>query len=278
MTIQRVRSKSAKTEALLASPEMAEHVPQTRPMSRHSVREMLQQYGMIYVKPVNGTFGLGVIRLEWAPDKAYPYWFQSSLRQYRFRAFDAMYDKLLAVKRRKSYLAQQGIELLKHDGRRFDFRVMVQRNPQSAWETTGIIGRLAHPLKIVTNYHSGGTPMPFEQLMQLHLSDEQSLQDYRQKLEKLGVDVARALELRFPRLQEIGIDVAIDGELKPWILEVNTMPDPFLFRKLKDPAVFRRIYEYAVSYGRFPRVRRRPAVKQQATRRSRNPGRKTRSR
>ncbi|CAM4010476.1 YheC/YheD family protein [Cohnella lubricantis] len=261
MTIQRVRSKSAKTKALLANPEMALHVPQTRPMNRQSVREMLQQYGMIYVKPVNGTFGRGVIRLEWRANRAHPYWFQSSLRQYRFRTFEAMYAKLLTVKRTQSYLAQQGIELLRHEDRRFDFRVMVQRSPQGIWETTGIIGRLAHPRKIVTNYHSGGTPMPAETLLLPYLGDEPALQAYRGELEALGVEVARTLEQRFPRLQEIGIDVAVDSELNPWILEVNTLPDPYLFRKLNDPAIFRRIYEYAVAYGRFPRKRRKLAPK-----------------
>lgn len=252
MTIQRVRSKTAKTEALLANSALAAHIPETRPMNRASIRDMLSRYGMIYVKPVNGTFGRGVIRLEWRTGEPFPYRFQSGLRQYRFRSYESMYTKLLTVKRKRNYLSQQGIELLKHDDRRFDFRVMVQKNPNSAWETTGIIGRLAHPRKIVTNYHSGGTPMPLGALLTEHLPESIRLDDYREVLDILGEEVARTLERRFPRIREIGVDVAIDADLKPWILEVNTKPDPFLFRKLKDPAVFRRIYSYAVAYGRFP--------------------------
>ncbi len=259
MTIQRIRSKTAKTEALLASPEMADHVPETKRMSRDTVQEMLLRYGMIYVKPVTGTFGLGVIRVEWHPGKVFPYRFQSATRKYRFRSFDAMYRKLLLVKRKRSYLAQQGIELLKHNNRRFDFRVMVQRNPYSVWETTGIIGRLAHPRKIVTNYHSGGKPMSLDALIREHVNESTSLDEIKQQLDSLGVEVARTLELAFPKIQEIGIDVAIDTDLKPWILEVNTMPDPYLFRKLNDPDVFRRIYNYAVAYGRFPSRKRNRA-------------------
>ncbi|MBB6731697.1 YheC/YheD family protein [Cohnella zeiphila] len=253
MAIQRVRSKKAKTEALLANPKMREHIPETTTMHRDSVREMLGRYGMIYVKPVNGTFGQGVIRIEKNQRAPYPYRFQAGERKYRFETFERMFEELQTVKRKKNYLVQQGIELLKHDGRRFDFRVMVQRSPQNRWESTGIIGRLANPRKIVTNYHSGGTPMPPEDLLREHLGGTPALHSFMQKLRGLGEDVARTLERRFPRLKEIGVDVAVGEDLKPWILEVNTLPDPFIFRKLRDRSVFRRIYSYAVAYGRFSR-------------------------
>jgi glutathione synthase/RimK-type ligase-like ATP-grasp enzyme len=257
MPIQRVRSKWAKTDVLLADPILREYVPSTRNFEQSTVEQMLEQYAMIYVKPIHGTFGRGVIRVEKNSGSSTPYSFQSGETKYSFGTFNEMFRKLQKVKKRKAYLSQQGIELLKYNGRRFDLRIMVQKNPQSQWEATGMIGRVAHPRKIVTNYHAGGTPMPVNILLKASLSSEQ-WNRYEARLRKLGVETARALEKRFPRIKEIGIDVAIDHHLKPWILEVNTLPDPFLFKKLPNRSVFRKIYYYAVAYGRF-KVRKRKA-------------------
>jgi hypothetical protein len=256
MSIQRIRSKWAKTDALLADPVIREYVPTTRTFDRSTVEEMLDQHGMIYVKPIYGTFGNGVIRIEKRTGDPEPYFFQSGESKYSFASFDEMYRKLLVVKKRRDYIVQQGIHLLKFTGRRFDLRIMVQKNPQSRWETTGIIGRVAHPRKIVTNYHAGGMPMPVKKLLIESLPDEQS-NHYQTRLRKFGVDIAKTMEKRFPRLKEIGVDVAIDENFKPWILEVNTLPDPFLFLKLPGRTVFRRIYSYAVAYGRFSTRRRK---------------------
>ncbi|MFC5469438.1 YheC/YheD family protein [Cohnella suwonensis] len=257
MSIQRVRSKWAKTDVLLADADLRRHVPDTARFDRSTVAAFLQKHGMIYVKPVDGTFGSGVIRVEYAGAADSPYRFQSGETKYAFASFDDMYPKLISVKKNKPYLVQQGIHLLKHGGRRFDLRVMVQMNPQSKWETTGMIGRVAHPRKIVTNYHAGGTPMPLEKLFSSHLTKERRIA-FGNKLRKLGIDVAVALEKKYPRLKEIGVDVAVDTKFNAWVLEVNTLPDPFLFKKLPNRAVFRRIYAYAVAYGRF-RARKRGA-------------------
>lgn len=256
MSIQRVTSKQAKTDALLADAELRAYVPDTRSFNDQTVRNMLDRYGMIYVKPVKGTYGNGVIRVENLAGEADPYVFQSGERQYRFDSFDRMYGKLLTIKRNRAYIAQQGIHLLKYNNRRFDVRVMVQKNPANKWETTGMIGRLSHPRKIVTNYHSGGTPLPVNNLLAPTLDKEQ-INALQSNLRNHGVKVAAALERKFPRLKEIGIDIALDEQLKPWILEVNTLPDVYLFRKLPNLSTFRRMYAYAVAYGRYPKRNRK---------------------
>jgi len=253
LAIQRVRSKWAKTNSLVKSDELRDYIPTTKRWSRDTLKQMINDYRMVYVKPDLGTFGNGVIRVE---NQGERYTFQLGTRLRAFNSFEAMATQLQAAIKSRPYLIQRGIQLLKHQKRRFDIRVMVQKNDRNEWESTGIIGRLGHPSKIVTNYHSGGTPMTFERLMKAHLSASRILA-LKSQLRKLGVSAARQLQHDYPRLKEIGVDVAIDHSFKPWILEVNTLPDPFLFRKLPDKRVFRKIYRYGLLYGRFQTARRK---------------------
>jgi hypothetical protein len=254
LAIQRVKSKWAKTNVLLQSETVSFYVPATIKWSRDGLESMLSLYGMIYAKPDRGTFGKGVIRIEKRADDLYTY--QLGTKLYTFYSLNEMADRLQLAFGGRPYLLQRGIELLKYDERRFDIRVMVQKNLQKRWETTGIIGRLSHPAKIVTNYHSGGTPMSFEKLMSSHLPDPE-IETYKNRLQSLGVLVARQMQLQYPRLKEIGIDIAVDEQLMPWILEVNTFPDPFIFRKLPDKSVYRKVRRYCIAYGRLKAKRAR---------------------
>ena len=102
---------------------------------------------------------------------------------------------------------------------------MVQRTQQLPWKTTGTIGRLAHPNKVVTNYHSQGTPLALDVLLKSYLK-EPEMQEYSRILEELGVKIAMHLQNTFPGFREIGVDVGLDPKLHPWILEVNTLRIP----------------------------------------------------
>lgn len=242
---------NGKKRSLNAKQQAAVYLPETRRFSKEHLLNMLMKYKMVYVKPVNGTWGNGVMRVEYRPHQrqgSYQYQREKTIRF--CGSIDELYESICKHKLRGRYLVQQGIDLLKYDQRRFDLRVMVQRTPQKVWTTTGIIGRLAHPKKIVTNYHSDGKLVAAEKLLSPYLKGSR-LNSYMNTLQNFGEDIADHLKISFPGLREIGVDVAIDQKLRPWILEVNTSPDPFIFRKLKDRRIFRTIMKYARAYGKY---------------------------
>ncbi|WP_068785847.1 YheC/YheD family protein [Paenibacillus phocaensis] len=246
-----VISKWKKNAVLMQSRELRAYLPETCQFSKEQLQRMLAKYKMVYVKPVNGTWGNGVMRVEFKPNQRQgTYQFQLEKTVRTCGSFDELYTSIRKYKRKGRYLVQQGIDLLKYDQRRFDLRVMVQRTPQKIWKTTGIIGRLAHPKKIVTNYHSDGQLVPVETLLSPYLK-EARLKSYLITLQNFGEDIANHMKISFPGLRELGVDVAIDQKLRPWILEVNTSPDPFIFRKLKDKNIFRKIMKYARAYGKY---------------------------
>lgn len=245
-----VHSKWKKTEAIKANPGVREHIPDTRRMGKATLQAMLAEYGMVYVKPDRGTFGNGVIRVE---QDGSGFKYQSGTIVRKFAAYDDLYEGLKRATGNRLYLVQKGIHLLKHGGRRFDIRVMVQKSPAGRWESTAMVGRVAHPAKIVTNYHSGGTLKAVPVLLQAHMGAGERM-NFMQDLKRLGETVAKQLEASYPGIKEIGIDIAVDRSHKSWILEVNTCPDPYIFRILKDKEIFRRVIRYAKAYGRIKSV------------------------
>ncbi|UVI30653.1 YheC/YheD family protein [Paenibacillus spongiae] len=243
---QAVSSKLTKTRVVLRSKELAKHVPSTRPFNRGQLLAMLEQYRMVYVKPDAGSMGIGVMRVE---KKSDGYRYQSGAQVFVFPAFQTMFHSLQKRIGGRRYLIQKGIHVLRHDGRPFDFRIMIQKNPFRQWECTGTAGRVAHPRKIVSNGSQGGTIFQAAALLNPITGKQKSsrLQSHMNHLARL---TAAQFGHAYPAMNELGLDIAVDRNLKPWILEVNTRPDPCPFTKLDNPASIRRIVRYGRAYGR----------------------------
>ncbi|WP_342436478.1 YheC/YheD family protein [Paenibacillus sp. FSL L8-0436] len=239
------QSKWLKTKLLLRNASIRPFIPDTRKFSKRNLEQMIHSYGMIYVKPERGTYGNGVIRAEGGERQGFTYQYEETVRH--FDSFEAFHKSLAKKTGGRSYLIQKGIHLLKHNRRRFDIRVMVQLSPKGVWEATGIIGRLGHPGKIVTNYHSGGKPMAIEKLLSTHLS-ERRLAQLTEELNRLGTRMAAHMQKTYPRIRQIGVDVGLDRSLTPWIIEVNMNPDPYIFNQLKDKSMYKRVMRYRRFY------------------------------
>lgn len=236
-----VMNKWAKTKALLKSKQILPFIPDTRKFNYSTLNKMLKLYSMVYVKPELGTHGNGVIRARLLKSGEYAY--QIGTTEKTFKDYKSFYNSIQNYTNKKSYLIQKGIHLLKYNKRHFDTRVMVQLNPKGTWETTGIIGRVAHPNKIVTNYHSGGTLMDTKRLFAAHISNSE-IQKKIHTLNELGVTTAKSLHKKYPGIRQIGLDIGFDHTWTPWIIEVNTNPDPYIFNKLKDKSMYRKVIRY----------------------------------
>ncbi|MBC8079813.1 MAG: YheC/YheD family protein [Gorillibacterium sp.] len=233
-------NKLGKANYLSQSDELKKYLPDTMVESKLNLQLFLAKYKKVYVKPNNGTGGRGVIRVKVKQDGMYVY--QLGLKEHHFVHFDQLYDSLAKRIGNKKHLIQKAIPLLKVNRRPFDIRIMVQMNRTGHWECTGIIARLAHPNKIVTNYHRGGTPLPLENLLASHMPS-QEIPAFVQKLKDLGQQISEHLSEGYPFVTDMGVDIGLDESLKPWIIEVNTKPDPHIFNQLKDKTPYRIIMQ-----------------------------------
>lgn len=239
-------NKLGKSKHLSSHQELKHYLPDTIVESKDNLYSFLTKYKTVYVKPNNGTGGRGVIRVKQYKDGTYGY--QLGLEKHQFTGYDSLYRSLGKHICKRKHLIQKGIPLLKYNGRPFDIRIMVQKNPSGYWECTGIIARLAHPKKIVTNYHRGGTPLPLESLLSAHLAPK-DIAPFVQYLRDLGLEISEHVATGFPFVTAMGVDIGLDSDLKPWIIEVNTKPDPHIFNQLEDKRPYQKILHY-LSYNR----------------------------
>lgn len=164
---------------------------------------------------------------------------------------DGLYQKLKRFSNQRSFLLQKGIHLARTNGNPFDLRVMVQKTNNGNWKSTAIFAKIGSPGKVATNYNQGGKIGFLHGTLSGAGYGQASIGQMEQKLLKLGVSVGRNFERHLKGMREIGLDVALDSERKPWILEVNTRPQFYPLKNMKNKALYRRIVSYAKQYGRY---------------------------
>lgn len=245
-----VTSKWIKTKVLMRSASARKHIPTTQRLTKESLRKLLHRYRMVYVKPVSGSLGVGVMRIDRMRGK----WVvHEGSKRIPFTHFHALYRWLHRRKKGKAYLVQRGIHVLRLGGRPIDFRVMIQKGRKLGWKVTGTAARVAHPRKAVTNGSQGGSIYAARALLR-RLAGRQRESRISATFGRLAHSTANRFGKVYPRMKELGLDVAVDRKYRTWILEVNTRPDPCPFAMLRDGTMLRRIVRFARGYGRHYRL------------------------
>lgn len=207
---------------------------------------------MVYVKPVAGSRGRGIIKI-WLKDTLI--YVQHTIHSPR--VFQTTKDAVQYINRLRTdeaYLVQQGIRLATIDGKPFDIRVMMQRDlPGGKWLYSGMLAKVAGGRSIVTNValsHGSVMEVPVALRKALGWSDKEIRRCVR---EILDVSFAAAQHFdSYQRYRELGFDIAVDSTGEIWILEENTGPSHPLFARLKSNLSMYRAIQYR--WARFQRA------------------------
>ncbi|SEO22449.1 YheC/YheD family protein [Paenibacillus sp. OV219] len=231
-----------------------EHLPLTRMYeSSNDLMEMIRKYPLVYLKPINGTGGRGILRIE---KQGSSYSIQGRDQDRRIVspqrvALSSIQNRLASWNLKDNhYLVQQGIQLKLPNGRVHDYRMLVQKNGQGEWDVTGCAGRIGASRSITSNLHGGGQAVKMKELLSEWIKDDKVTHDIIERAELLGVEIAEFLEQSYGRLCELALDLAIDRKGQIWLLEVNPKPAREVFIQAGERDTYRtaiiRPLEYAI--------------------------------
>jgi hypothetical protein len=248
-----IANKLTVHQVLSKNTDIRRYLPATKRYSPTELSNMLQSRSLLYLKPINGTGGRGILRLERLGGGFVR--LQGRDRNRKLIPASTVSGKQLpsrlsALGVNEKYLVQQGIALKLKDGRVHDYRLLIQKNGSGEWEVTGCSGRVGPPSSVTSNLHGGGKAMPMMSLLRRRYGSEERADTIRREVYQLSRDIADSLEEQYGKLCELGLDIAIDPDGKPWLLEINPKPAREVFRRIGEKDTYkkaiRRPLEYAL--------------------------------
>jgi hypothetical protein len=239
----------------IENPYLRKYTPNTRFLtSIDDLEYMLENYGIAYLKPQNGTLGHGLVQITKSND-VYLVRGKNNVTPKKFKKISMIkhIDKLTG---KGSYLIQQGINVLRFENRYTAFRVIMQKNEKMNWQTTGIVAYLGKIDGICSNYSTGWYGLHFKKFFSKFLSlNEDQIKSKELEVIKVCQEVCKMLDNTDGHYGDVGIDIGIDENLDIWIFEVNnrhfhtmplSIPDMDMYHSVRNTPI-----RYAVALDGF---------------------------
>jgi len=223
------------------------HLPLTKIFSSFpDLFRLLNQMPVLFLKPVKGTGGRGILRIEKQGENRFSVQGRDLHRRIiapRILTERQIEARLGSWGMKDNYLVQQGLSLALEDGRVHDFRVLMQKNENGDWELAGCAGRIGAKRSVTSNLHGGGRAVPTDLLLSRRFRDKEKIGEIRRAIERLARDTVVCLEREYGSLCELGLDIAVDALGEVWLLEINPKPSREVFRRIGET----RVYDMAVT-------------------------------
>jgi YheC/D like ATP-grasp len=217
-------------DRLIQDDSVSNFLPETLPfLSFSSIERMLSNYGHVFIKPKNGSLGLGVHQIiydKYTGDYFCRYQDESGINRLRkFSSLERLIGTVFADQSLEKMLVQQGINLIRKESRSIDFRVHTNKDDMGEWHVTAIAAKIAGPGSVTTHTRSGGDIKTIEEIF-----PKEECTFYTERLSNAALLLSCALDRNVEGIiGEIGFDLGIDRAGDVWLFEANSKPGRTIF-------------------------------------------------
>ncbi|WP_028393236.1 YheC/YheD family endospore coat-associated protein [Bacillus cihuensis] len=210
---------------LLTDESLAPYLPETILLqSEVDFVTFLKIYNEVFVKPVFGSQGRNICKLSRVSEGWVIEHSSNSKDTHLIETEERLYRFLMRNTKKSAYIVQRGIPLLDIDGHKTDFRVLLNKNKKQEWSITSIVARLGNAGHIVSNLAQGGEMKNASAFLSTVFERTEVIRIYK-SLSNLALTIAKTVDNKRDDLfGELGIDLALDSDNHPWIIEVNSKP------------------------------------------------------
>lgn len=233
-------SKWLKHSALFKNHALHPNLPQTSRLNRKELITYINRYDDIYVKPSLGGGGKGILRIQKQDSRII---IQERRRKTSFRRPINATSYVLHRTANKSYIIQQGIDLITINQRPVDFRALLYKKNE-LWHFAGIMAKQAAAQRFTTNRCSGGKALTLEEAITNTdiVLGQKDCEQLDEEIRQLSLTIASSLQKHFPNIRELGLDLGLDVYGHIWLIEANTRPQYQLFKSHQNKELYPTIH------------------------------------
>ncbi|WP_418790880.1 YheC/YheD family protein [Phosphitispora sp. TUW77] len=243
--------------ALVNDPVLKTHLPKTDAFTDASqLTSMLKTFGEVFLKPLNGMKGLGIVTIKPARPGLSgtlecTYANHDQNISILINSPDEIHNILLkAAGRKRPYLIQQGIKRMEYKGGPFSIRSWAMKNGSGQWVIPGMFAKGSFGNSFLTNFTAGASLIPLQELLAYLIPlVPYTKESFMNLLKEITLKSAEVLDKKFGPLGELGFDIVFDNYGKPWIIEANGNPGVIpIFIQKEYPLWPVLLYKYPVDY------------------------------
>lgn len=199
------------------------YLPETQLFSQKSLEDLIQKNQLLFLKPINGSQGRGILRLQIANDHI-KLLSSSHEKETILKDKNHLYELINKKVKQRPFILQQGLSLKTIENKPLDFRVLCHKNYQDIWSVTSMVARLSGENQFVSNIARGGEIMkPMQALIQCF--DRDTALHLFSLMKEVSIEVSNIIEQKCEGLiGELGIDIGVDYDARIWVIEVNSKP------------------------------------------------------